>query len=157
MTNPQKAKGSGAERAVVEFLRANGFPHAERRLAGSSKDRGDIAGVPAVVIEVKNCERTNLAAWLAEAALEQANDRADYGVVWHKRRGRSDAGQWYATLPAAQLVQLLRAAGYGQPLSAPASTESQDPAPFEGESTPNGLAASERPTSAAAFATTGGI
>lgn len=122
MSNPQKAKGSSAERAVVDYLRANGFVHAERRLAGSSKDRGDIAGVPGVVIEVKNCERTNLAGWIAEAAVEQANDRADYGVVWHKRRGRSDAGQWYATLPAGQLVRLLRAAGYGNPLPPPAGT-----------------------------------
>jgi hypothetical protein len=115
MSNPQKAKGSGAERGVVEYLRAHGFPHAERRLAGSAKDRGDIAGVPGVVIEVKNCERTDLGAWIAEAAVEQANDGAAYGLVWHKRRGRSDAGQWYATLPAAQLVQLLREAGYGSP------------------------------------------
>lgn len=116
MTSRSKAKGSGAERAVVEHLRANGFPHAERRLAGSSKDRGDIAGVPSVVIEVKACERTELGSWLDEAVLEQANDGADYGVVWHKRRGRGDAGLWYATMPAAQLVRLLRAAGYGEPL-----------------------------------------
>lgn len=117
MANPQKAKGSGAERGVVEYLRAHGFPHAERRLAGSSKDRGDIAGVPGVVIEVKNCERTNLAGWLAEAAVEQANDRADYGVVLHKRRGKSDVAQWYVTLPAGQFVHLLRQAGYGNPVA----------------------------------------
>jgi hypothetical protein len=126
VTSRSKAKGSGAERAVVEHLRANGFPHAERRLAGSAKDRGDIAGVPSVVIEVKNCERTALGAWVDEAVLEQANDGADYGVVWHKRRGRGDAGQWYATMPAAQLVRLLRAAGYGEPLTAPASTQSAE-------------------------------
>lgn len=118
MTSRNKAKGSGAERAVVEHLRANGFPHAERRLAGSSKDRGDIAGVPAVVIEVKNCERIDLAGWIDEAIVEQANDGADYGMVWHKRRGRGEAGQWYATMPAAQIVRLLRQAGYGDPLSA---------------------------------------
>jgi len=118
-----KAKGHAAERAVVDHLRANGFPLAERRLAGSTKDRGDIAGVPAVVIEVKNCERTELGAWVDEAILEQANDGADYGVVWHKRRGRAEAGLWYATLPAAQLVRLLRQAGYGEPLSAPPATQ----------------------------------
>lgn len=117
MTSRSKAKGSGAERAVVDHLRANGFPHAERRLAGSTKDRGDIAGVPAVVIEVKNCERTTLGAWVDEALLEQANDGADFGIVWHKRRGRAEAGQWYATLNAAQLVRLLRQAGYGEPLN----------------------------------------
>lgn len=76
-----------------------------------------------MVIEVKNCERTALGAWVDEAVLEQANDGADYGVVWHKRRGRGDAGQWYATMPAAQLVRLLRSAGYGSPLIA---TESAD-------------------------------
>jgi hypothetical protein len=124
MASRSKAKGSGAERAVVDYLRGNGFPYAERRLAGDVKDRGDIAGVPGVVIEVKNCERTELGAWVGEAVVEQANDGADYGVVWHKRRGRGDPGQWYATLPAAQLVRLLRAAGYGDPLSAtlPAET-----------------------------------
>jgi hypothetical protein len=146
MANPQKAKGSSAERAVVDYLRAHGFPHAERRLAGSSKDRGDIAGVPAVVIEVKNCERTDLAGWLAEAALEQANDRADYGVVWHKRRGRTDAGQWYATLPAAQLVQLLRQAGYGTPET---GAESGLSAPVPPQNVP--------PTHPDTYATTGGI
>lgn len=123
MTSRSKAKGSGAERAVVDHLRANGFPHAERRLAGSAKDRGDIAGVPGVVIEVKNCERTELGAWVDEAVLEQANDGADYGLVWHKRRGHAEAGRWYATLPAAQLVRLLRQAGIGSPLSAPQSVE----------------------------------
>lgn len=116
MTSRSKAKGSSAERAVVEHLRANGFPYAERRLAGSTKDRGDIAGVPAVVIEVKACERTELGAWVDEAVLEQANDGADYGVVLHKRRGRGNAADWYATLPAGQLVRLLRQAGYGDPL-----------------------------------------
>ncbi len=116
MTSRSKAKGSSAERAVVEHLRTHGFPHAERRLAGATTDRGDIAGVPGVVIEVKNCERTELGAWVDEAVLEQANDGADYGLVWHKRRGRADAGAWYATLPAGQLVRLLRQAGYGTPL-----------------------------------------
>lgn len=116
-----KAKGSSAERAVVDYLRANGFPHAERRLAGATKDRGDIAGVPAVVIEVKNCERTALGEWVDEAVLEQANDSADYGLVWHKRRGHTDAGRWYATLPAAEIVRLLRQAGYGSPLESPLS------------------------------------
>lgn len=123
MTSRSKAKGSGAERSVVEHLRANGFPHAERRLAGDSKDRGDIAGAPGIVFEVKNCERTELGAWLDEAVVEQANDGADYGVVWHKRRGRGDAGAWYATMPAAQLVRLLRQAGYGEPLSASVSPQ----------------------------------
>ena len=113
MTNPNKAKGSGAERAVVETLRATGWPYAERRLAGSSKDRGDIAGVPGVVIEVKNCARQDLAGWIDEARLEQANDHADLSVVWHKRRGRANPADWFVTMDGATFTRLLAVAGYG--------------------------------------------
>jgi hypothetical protein len=154
VTSRSKAKGSGAERAVVEHLRANGFPHAERRLAGATKDRGDIAGVPAVVIEVNNCERIALGAWVDEATLEQANDGADYGLVWHKRRGRADAGQWYATMPAAQMVRLLRQAGYGTPLSA---TQTDETARAQG---PGSTSPPERPIphpKLEAWNTTGGM
>lgn len=111
-----KAKGSAAERDLVTFLRTAGFPHAERRLAGSAQDRGDIAGVPGVVLEVKNHASLNLAGWVDEAVLEQANDGADYGIVVHKRRGKGNAGDWYATLTVAQMARLLRQAGYGSPL-----------------------------------------
>ena len=35
MSNPAKAKGSKAERDVVNYLIENGYPYAERRLAGA--------------------------------------------------------------------------------------------------------------------------
>lgn len=123
MTPRSKAKGSAAERALVDYLRRQGWPYAERRLAGATNDRGDVAGMPGVVVEVKNCERTELAAWVDEAATEQANDGADYGVVIHKRRGRGDPGQWFLTMPVAQGLRLLRAAGYGTPLATAPSGE----------------------------------
>ncbi len=113
MTNPNKTKGSSAERAVVDHLRAHGWPHAERRLAGATKDRGDIAGVPGVVIEVKNCTRTELAAWLAEAETERANDGADFAAVWPKRRGTANAADWFVTMSGSTFTALLAAAGYG--------------------------------------------
>lgn len=121
MTNPNKTKGSAAERAIVYYLRANGWPHAERRLAGATHDRGDIAGVIGVVIEVKSCTRTDLAAWLAEAETERVNDHADLAVVWHKRRGKTNPADWYVTCDGATLLRLLRAAGYGQPQPATAA------------------------------------
>ncbi|MFE9192041.1 hypothetical protein ACFYL6_20795 [Micromonospora sp. NPDC007208] len=136
MTNPNKTKGSGAERAVIEHLRATGWPHAERRLAGASKDRGDIAGVPGVVIEVKNCTRTELAAWLAEAEQERINDHADLAAVWHKRRGKSAAADWFVTMDGATFTRLLAAAGYGsgrdQPVIVPHSAwvDDDEPAPL---------------------------
>lgn len=107
MTSKSKAKGSAWERAIVDYLRAAGWPFVERRLAGSVKDRGDIAGVVGVVIEAKNTARTDLAGWVEEADLERANDNAWLGVVWHKRRGKASAADGYVTMTGAQFAELL--------------------------------------------------
>jgi len=107
MTSRNKAKGSAWERAIVEHLRAAGWPYAERRLAGAAKDRGDIAGVVGVVIEAKNAARLDLAGWTAEAETERVNDNAWLGVVWHKRRGRASAADGYVTMTGAQFTALL--------------------------------------------------
>ncbi|MGP4084151.1 hypothetical protein [Streptomyces sp. KR55] len=103
-----KAKGTAAETAVVRFLRSAGFTQAERRALNGGADRGDIAGLPGVVIEVKNCARQELPAWVAEAEIERDNDRASLGVVWHKRRGKADPGDWFVTMSGAQFAALLR-------------------------------------------------
>jgi hypothetical protein len=90
MSNPRKAKGSKAEADVVKWLK-KWFPYAERRIAGSQLDKGDIAGVNGVVIEVKNHYRLDLSAW-----------------VIHKRIGKGDVGEWYATMPAKIWIELIR-------------------------------------------------
>jgi hypothetical protein len=107
VTNRNKAKGSAWERAIVEHLKAAGWPFAERRLAGSTKDRGDIAGVVGVVIEAKNTATARLAEWIAETELERTNDGAWLGVVWHKRKGKGSAADGYVTMTGAQFTQLL--------------------------------------------------
>jgi hypothetical protein len=105
-----RAKGTGAETAVVNYLRDNGFPHVERRAQAGTLDRGDIAGVIGTVIEVKNCSRTELAEWVKEANREAGHDGATYGVVWHKRRGYSNPAGWFVTMDGHTFTQLLRAA-----------------------------------------------
>ena len=106
--NRSKAKGTSAETAVVRFLRTIGFVQAERRTLNGILDRGDITGIPGVVIEVKNCARQELAAWVAEAERERDNDRASLGVVWHKRRGKTDPADWFVTMSGSQFASLLR-------------------------------------------------
>jgi hypothetical protein len=103
-----KKKGTAAETAVVQFLRAAGFTQVERRTLGGTKDRGDIAGIPGVVIEVKNCARQELGAWVAEAEIERGNDHASLGAVWHKRRGKGSPGDWFVTMSGSQFAALLR-------------------------------------------------
>jgi hypothetical protein len=109
MSNAAKAKGSKAERDVVKYL-LTWFPYVERRLAGATEDKGDIAGVNGVCIEIKDHAKMALAGWVEEMILETKHAKAWTGVVIHKRKGKGDAGDWYATLPVSMWVDLLRKA-----------------------------------------------
>ena len=107
-----KQKGTAAETAVVNWLQSKGRKHVERRSLNGVNDRGDIAGIPSVVLEVKNCARMELSKWLRELEVEMHNDKAKTGVVIHKKKGTTDVGQWYATLPVSLWFTLLEQAGY---------------------------------------------
>lgn len=109
----QRRKGTAWESRIVDYLRGCGWPHAERRALGGANDRGDIAGIPGVVIEAKSVARIDLAGWLKEAQTEAANDKADLGVVWFKRKGKTDAGAGYVLMDGETFVDLLNSAGYG--------------------------------------------
>ena len=110
--NKSKIKGTSAETAVVNWLISKGRKHVERRALAGFLDRGDIAGIPCVVIEVKNHREMKLSAWLKELELEMANDKAETGVIIHKKTGTLDVGKWYATMPASVWFKLLEEAGY---------------------------------------------
>ena len=112
MSNPSKQRGTAAETAVVDYLRRRGWPFAERRALSGRLDKGDVAGVAGVCLEVKSCKTIDLAGWLKEAETEQANAGAHVGAVVAKKRGTTDPGQWYAVLSFRQLCDLLAAAGY---------------------------------------------
>jgi hypothetical protein len=107
-----RAKGTAWETAIVRYLREQGAVHAERRALNGAKDRGDVAGVPGVVIEAKSATRVELAEWLDEANRERDNDDADLGVVWFKRRGHAGADAGFVLMDGTTLAMLLRAAGY---------------------------------------------
>ena len=112
MVNASKAKGTAAETAVVNYLKDSGWIHAERRSLSGANDRGDIAGVIGVVIEVKAEKSLKLSQWLKEAHTEQINDGADLGVVWHKKIGTTKPADWYVTMEGGTFAFLLKQAGY---------------------------------------------
>lgn len=117
MVNRSKTKGTRWETAIVDHLRRNGAPHAERRALAGELDRGDIAGVVGVVIEAKAEARQNLAGWLAEAEAERVNDRSDVAFVWAKRVGRTAAAEGYIIMTPATALHLLRVGGWiGNPM-----------------------------------------
>jgi len=107
-----KAAGAKAEKDVADYLAAAlDDDRIERRVRNGNRDRGDIGGVRVrgerVVVEVKNCARTDLAGWIAEAQVEAGNDDAIAGVVVAKRKGTTDVGRWYVHMTVSDLLALL--------------------------------------------------
>src|SRR5881392_1526987 len=87
---PSHAKGTKAETAIVGWLREQGRPSVERRALQGTRDRGDIAGVPGVVWEVKAGARLEIPRWLAETETERLNDNAAVGLLVVKPKGVGD-------------------------------------------------------------------
>lgn len=99
MVNKSKIKGTRWESAVVDYLKAHGFPYSRRLTRAGSKDIGDIylgdepIGGP-VTIENKDCAAITLSTFVDEMVAETANAGNEYGVVIIKRRNKS-VGQAY--------------------------------------------------------------
>lgn len=108
----QKQKGTRAENQVVEFLKRNGFPYAERRALAGVNDKGDVTGIGPVVIEVKDHQKITLSEFMSELKEEVNNAGAQTGVAVVKRRGTLQVGDWYAVMPVSWWVDLLKEAGY---------------------------------------------
>ena len=101
-----RRKGARAEQAVARWLRANGWAARTSRSAQGVQGGADIITDCPLSLEVKDHATAKLAEWL-DQAVAQARPGAP-GVVLHKRRGKGDPGDWYATLRAADLIALVR-------------------------------------------------
>lgn len=112
MPRRPKDNGTAAETAVVRYLQANGWPHAERRALRGDLDAGDITGTPGICWEVKARNRPysdeQIAGWLVETEVERGNAKAAVGVLVLRRAGFSAAraGSWWAVLPADDFAAL---------------------------------------------------
>lgn len=107
-----RSAGTAAETAVAKHLAGQlDDDRIERRTRNGAKDRGDVGGIRVhgqrLVVEVKDCAKTDLAGWVREAQTEAGNDDALAGVVVHKRRGTTDVGRWYVTCTVSELVALI--------------------------------------------------
>lgn len=104
--------GTKWETAIVGYLVDRGWIHAERRRLAGAADKGDIAGIPGVVIEAKNTNRLDLAGAVDEAQAEAGNAGAAHGVAWIKRKGKSGAERGYVVMSGETFTNLLKEAGY---------------------------------------------
>lgn len=112
MTTPSKRKGSAWELAIAKYLVQEGWVHAERRIAGSTVDKGDIYGIIGCVIEAKNEKKITLSDYVKELEVECANAKASTGVAIVKRKGYTSVGNAYAVMPVYMWVKLMKEAGY---------------------------------------------
>jgi hypothetical protein len=112
MANPSGRKGSSWERDCAQYL-AEFFPGVERRVKNGRLDRGDITGIPDVVIECKAERQIDLPGYLGELDVECDNAKANLGFVFIKNR-RHGVGDGYAVMSiesARTLLCLLRDKG----------------------------------------------
>lgn len=112
MSNQSKRKGTAAESEVIRYLQSRGRPHAERRALSGAQDRGDVAGIPGVVIEVKDTKAESWGTHLNETLTEQRNAKAAVGLLIRKRVRKTYVGDWYAVMTVDQAMDLLEQAGY---------------------------------------------
>lgn len=101
MANRNKAKGTAAETAVVNYLKQpHLFPLVERRALSGALDKGDIAGVPNWTLEVKS-GALHVRRWMREADVEANNaGTINRAVIWKPPGiGHANAGEFIFMTP----------------------------------------------------------
>jgi len=103
-----KQKGTLAETAVAEFLKQT-FPAVERRTLAGKNDKGDIAGVPGCVVEVKNQRSYKIHEWMKETETERLNADAELGILVIKPNGVgvANVSQWWAVVSLETITKLV--------------------------------------------------
>ncbi len=103
MSAGERRKGAEGEREVVAMLAAHGYGRARRNFGSGSAGGGDVVeGPEGILLEVKRHRgRLDLPAAVRQA--ESACAPGDVPVVAHRRDGEP----WRATLPLADLLELL--------------------------------------------------
>jgi hypothetical protein len=99
--------GSEWEQRCVNYMAKNGFPYAERRVKNGPKDRGDLAGVPGVMLEFKAERAYDLAGYMNEVAVEKTNAHAQVGAAVVKRR-KHGVDRAYVVMEFKDFLDLIR-------------------------------------------------
>ena len=115
-----KQKGTLAETAVADYLKQT-FPSVERRTLSGANDKGDIAGVPNCVVEVKNQRTYKIHEWMKETETERINAEADLGILVIKPNGVgvSKVNQWWAVVSLETITKLIEDSDFVKGLQPP--------------------------------------
>ena len=102
----ERQKGTHWETQIVNYL-ADYFDDV-RRTGSADYGAGDIVGIsPELVIEAKNVQRHQLAAWVDQAELAAERQGAELAVVWMKRSGRTSPAKGYVVMSGDTFTEIL--------------------------------------------------
>lgn len=101
MSAANRRRGHNAERAVVKYLRENGWPDACTTRAKLGHDgahaAGDVDWHPLIVCEVKDVAKSAFPSWCRQAVAESGEGQVP--VVLRRTRGVPDVGKWECRFP----------------------------------------------------------
>lgn len=109
----RKHRGYRTQKVVAEYLKANGFPHAESTGAGRSGT--DVTGIVGVDIEVKARTGLDLPGLMRQLNERHTEGTLGLGVIRLNGQGEGNVGSWVMVLRLEDGANLLRDAGYGDP------------------------------------------
>lgn len=117
MSQSRKHRGYRSQRVVADFLRDNGFPYAEP--VGAGRAGTDVVGVVGVDVEVAARRGFPVREKMRQLDARSTDGLLGVVVLRPDGMGESSVAQWPAIVCLADLVALLRAAGYGMPHAKP--------------------------------------
>ncbi len=97
-----RSKGNRSELEVIEILKAHGYP-AYRNWQSGGQGGNDVLGLPGFGVEVKNQQRLNI--WAAIAQCKDAASPTDIAAVVFRRNNH----EWMAAIPFEDLLGLIEA------------------------------------------------
>lgn len=106
----RKHRGLRTQKVIAEYLALNGWPYAES--TGAGRTGNDITGTPGLAIEIKARTGFNPMAWVKQAA---ANPGLPLVMFRPNGMGETTTASWPCIIRLADLITLLRDAGYGTP------------------------------------------
>lgn len=88
---------------MVRLAREMGWPYAERRALTGGKDRGDITGIPGVVIQVKDVVKQSVGKWQEDTLQQMFNDDSLTCILVVKTKYKN-VREWDTYIPMYQLL-----------------------------------------------------
>ena len=119
MSQHRKNRGYRSQRVVAERFAANGFPHAEP--VGAGRSGSDIVGLVGIDVEVKARRDLNMVGLMRQLNARAEDGILGIGVIRPDGMGEASIGTWPVVMCLDDAIALLRAAGYGTPISNPAA------------------------------------